>query len=343
MTSAVLRADASHAAGSGHVRRCLPLAQALRDRGWDINRATIGASAEIVPELAKLDLPILPMSGDPTHEPADLGRARPDGADLLVVDHYGRNAAFEAACRPWARHIAVIDDVPSRRHDADVLIDMTLGRTPDNYNGLLPDHTTCLTGTHYALLRPAFAAARHASLTQRWQRTGIARILVTVGAIDQSGAIPHVLHGIDAAGFQGTVEIVGNDVAPADGHAYQVVVTEHGTDMAAAMAVADIAIGACGVTSWERCCLGLPTIAIITATNQHDIADALAAAGAILLVDPVEPAAIATALARLQDHETLHRMSAIAAAVCDGLGARHAATALADLIQASHPTRVRLT
>ncbi|MFP3733021.1 glycosyltransferase, partial [Bacillus sp. SIMBA_006] len=54
------------------------------------------------------------------------------------------------------------------------------------------------------------------------------------------------------------------------------------SDMARRMAEADLAIGAAGSTSWERCCLGLPTLMLILAENQEGIARALDAAGAAI-------------------------------------------------------------
>lgn len=56
-------------------------------------------------------------------------------------------------------------------------------------------------------------------------------------------------------------------------------------NMAELMANADIAIGASGGTTWERCCLGLPTIQIVTANNQQFIASKLNKINAIKLVE----------------------------------------------------------
>jgi spore coat polysaccharide biosynthesis predicted glycosyltransferase SpsG len=95
--------------------------------------------------------------------------------------------------------------------------------------------------------------------------------------------------------------------------------------MAALMARADLAVGAGGTTSWERCCLGLPTVMITVADNQALIARHLAAAGAVELLGPretVTPEAVATALRTFHETpERRHAMGLAAAAVCDGAGA----------------------
>src|SRR4029079_4764741 len=70
-------------------------------------------------------------------------------------------------------------------------------------------------------------------------------------------------------------------------------------EMAALMAESDLAIGAAGVTSWERCCLGLPALVLVLADNQRKSAEALHEAGAAYLLDSRErleltlPAALA--------------------------------------------------
>ena len=45
--------------------------------------------------------------------------------------------------------------------------------------------------------------------------------------------------------------------------------------MAETMSKSDLYIGAAGTTSWERCCLGLPTISFAISDNQVDVLDKL--------------------------------------------------------------------
>ena len=56
-------------------------------------------------------------------------------------------------------------------------------------------------------------------------------------------------------------------------------------DMATLMAHSDFAIGAAGATSWERCCLGLPTALLILAENQKFAAARLEAAHAVFVLE----------------------------------------------------------
>jgi spore coat polysaccharide biosynthesis predicted glycosyltransferase SpsG len=104
-------------------------------------------------------------------------------------------------------------------------------------------------------------------------------------------------------------------------------------DAAALMAQADLALGAGGTTSWERCCLGLPALLVVLADNQRTVVAALAGAGAarsLGAASALDPARLAAELdAALGDPARLEAMSAAAAALCDGAGARRVANLLA--------------
>jgi UDP-2,4-diacetamido-2,4,6-trideoxy-beta-L-altropyranose hydrolase len=51
-----------------------------------------------------------------------------------------------------------------------------------------------------------------------------------------------------------------------------------------AMKRADLAFGVCGVAAWERCAIGLPTLACINAENQREDSENLNQLGAIDLI-----------------------------------------------------------
>ena len=91
---------------------------------------------------------------------------------------------------------------------------------------------------------------------------------------------------------------------------------------------ADVAVGAAGTSSWERCCLGLPAILLVLAENQRPSANALEAAGAAVIVDAAE--SVGSVLpALLQDSQELQAMSAAAFAICDAIGASRIVQAMA--------------
>jgi len=96
-------------------------------------------------------------------------------------------------------------------------------------------------------------------------------------------------------------------------------------DMAQHMADSDLAIGAAGSTSWERCCLGLPTLMVMLADNQRGIASALDKAGAAMAFELADQERFASKLTDaivhlLGNRNTLCKLSRAAASVAEGVG-----------------------
>jgi UDP-2,4-diacetamido-2,4,6-trideoxy-beta-L-altropyranose hydrolase len=337
---AVFRCDGSAAIGGGHVRRCLTLAQALAEAGWARAFAVREETLAVIPSLAEGVDCLAVLDGPIEDEPARIAEAFGDTWDLLVVDHYRRDARFETACRPQAQRILVIDDLADRRHDADLLLDQTFGRKRSDYARLVPPRCRVLAGSRYALVRPTFATRRRAALARREQARPSARILVAVGAMDPDNVTGIVLEGICESGLSAKVDVVLGAAAPhlptvatlAAAMPQRTLVHVDCENMAELMAAADIAVGAGGTTSWERCCLGLPSVVIITAENQAVIAQRLAAAGACTLIGrhrDVMPAMVAGPVTVLANDAGRRRaMARAAAAICDGRGAGRVARVL---------------
>ncbi|MBY0429663.1 MAG: UDP-2,4-diacetamido-2,4,6-trideoxy-beta-L-altropyranose hydrolase, partial [Rhodospirillales bacterium] len=207
-----------------------------------------------------------------------------------------------------------------------------------DYRPLVPMACRILAGACYALLRPAFAARRPAALARRRAAGSVERILVAMGMGDPDDASGRVLDGIRRSGTAAAVDIVLGGRAPhldavrrraAELPGPARVLTDV-ADMAGLMTEADLAFGAGGTTSWERCCLGLPSLILVVADNQDKIAAELAAAGAVLRLGrhPEMPAtAIAAALLSL-DGPCRRAMAETAAGICDGRGIEHVLEAL---------------
>jgi UDP-2,4-diacetamido-2,4,6-trideoxy-beta-L-altropyranose hydrolase len=322
------RTDASMAIGTGHVMRCLTLADALAEQGaccCFIGRLHAGHLVELVRSRRHTVL-ALPLGsapdGDTTPEPtqpplthaswlgsdqhadarATLAVLAGAGADWLVVDHYALSATWEHALRPACRRLLVIDDLADRDHDCELLVDQNLGRSAADYAGRVQPNARVLAGPRYALLRPQFAARREASLTRRRTSAGpVRRLLISLGGIDLDNATGAVLKALCNAPAvlpaDCAITVVMGVRAPRlhDVHAlaaqlpWPTDVRVAVDDMAELMADCDLAIGAAGGTAWERCCLGLPTLLLVLADNQRDGARSLDDAGAGLMLDPRQP------------------------------------------------------
>ncbi|SMF10713.1 UDP-2,4-diacetamido-2,4,6-trideoxy-beta-L-altropyranose hydrolase [Pseudogulbenkiania subflava] len=311
----VFRADASLQMGTGHVMRCLTLADTLTASGAGchfICRAHDGNLAAFIRQrgyqVHLLELvPGVPAQANPLAHAAWLGASMMQDAaetaallshlkpDWLVVDHYALDARWETPQRRHVARLMVIDDLADRQHDCDLLLDQNLGRTDADYVARVPAYCTCLLGPNYALLRPEFAALRPYSL-QRRQKGALRTLLITMGGVDKDNATGHVLQALSGSSLplDCRITVVMGATAPwlnevttlAETLPWPVDVQVNVSNMAQLMADADLAIGAAGSTSWERCCLGLPSIVICLAENQRFITNQLKQCGAALVLEP---------------------------------------------------------
>lgn len=348
------RADASLLIGSGHVTRCLTLAEALRGRGAQchfICREHPGHLLATIEQrgFSVTALPPPPATGvDPgctgslIHAPwlgcdwqtdaqQSSAALAQEPVDWLVVDHYALDQAWEAALRPCYRQLLVIDDLADRQHLADLLLDQNLGREPHDYAALVPPSCKLLTGPRYALMRPEFAAVRAHSL-QRRQQPKLQQLLITMGGVDLPNATGHVLQALKACALPSDcrISVVMGAQAPwlaqvreqARDMPWPTEVLVNISDMARRMADSDLAIGAAGGTSWERCCLGLPTLLVVLADNQRPGAEALRQARAASLIGGVDDIAtqLPLALQALTQGPLLAQMGRAASALSDGQG-----------------------
>jgi UDP-2,4-diacetamido-2,4,6-trideoxy-beta-L-altropyranose hydrolase len=364
------RVDASIQIGTGHVMRCLTLADALCERGTSctfICRTHSGHLLEMISQRGHqtVALPSLASTAklmiantahaawlgtdwqtDAQQTSAALGS---DSVDWLVVDHYALDHSWEQALRPHYHKLMVIDDLADRPHDCDVLLDQNLGRSAQDYGGLLKPNTATYIGPQYALLRPEFAQLRSQSLARRTQPQ-LRDLLITMGGVDKDNATGKVLKALSEYHLPPylRITVVMGQHAPcladvreqAGQMPWPTQVLVGVNAMAQLMADSDLCIGAAGATSWERCCLGLPTIIIVLAANQRDIAASLESVGAALALD-VQHIGERTELSDLiVDQNRLQLMGKCAAEVADGLGAERMTAILLETHKYAHQPTV---
>lgn len=357
------RVDSSAEVGTGHVMRCLTLADALADRGAEClflcRRLADGVGPLIAEPRHRLVL--LPdrdgpaPEGPPGHaawlgapwerDSEDTEVAIGDafgagGVDWLVVDHYGIDARWERALRGKARFVLVIDDLADRHHDCDVLLDQNLRVDGgEAYRLLLPARCRTLLGPSYALLRPEFALERAAGR----ERDGtVRRILVFMGGADPDGITEIALDALSGSVRKGVeIEVV---VGEANSRASAIrrqfsserVRVHVGTNtMAVLMRSADLAIGGAGTATWERMALGLPSAMVVLAENQESICQAVDSMGLGWCLGRADKT-LGERLAGLMDRllvepETVRRCAVRAAAALDAAGTSRVAGIMEEL------------
>lgn len=341
------RADASLEIGSGHVMRCLTLADALRARGGEchfICRPHAGHMIDTIRQRGHVAHPLpAPVATLATGYAAWLGAdwiadaqqtanlLQPLRPDWLIVDHYALDRRWEKILKADVRYLLVIDDLADRPHECDALLDQNLGSTSRDYQQLVPAHCRLLVGAKYALLRPDFSQLRASSLKRR--NTGQLRhILISMGGSDQPNATSQILNALRKCTLPENCQItvvMGAQARWLD-QVHEISsmmpwptnVLHNVNDMAARMAESDLAIGAAGSSSWERCCLGLPAILVCLAENQRMALQHLANAGAILAIDLNNVAQeLKNTISKISTADKLTALSLNSAQITDGQGA----------------------
>lgn len=307
----VIRVDSSVAMGSGHLMRCLTLASQLRARDCSVSficRDLSGSVSHLAAgqgfrvyhlpsaESNSTDMPDTPAHADGMEvgwranamETLQILRTAEQPIDWLVVDHYALDACWESLMRPLVKRIMVIDDIADRPHDCDLLLDQNLYQNMETrYDGLVPTYCKKLLGPAFALLRPEFTEAKK---YLRKRDGNVKRILIFFGGSDASKETAKALDAIMALNRPDiAVDVVVGGANPQREQIRQQCATMPNAafycqveNMAELMAHADLAIGAGGSTSWERCFLGLPTITISVANNQITTTEELARQGATI-------------------------------------------------------------
>lgn len=349
------RVDASLKIGSGHVMRCLTLADRLKKNGLESHFICCQHDGHLMAMISEHGHRVYPIPKGFPFDNHDQDRAVSDQeswlgnswqhdaelsmqvldklrAQWLVVDHYALDARWENELRDKANKMMVIDDLANRPHCCDLLLDQTFGRNASVYKDLVPGECALLLGTNYALLRPDFLNLRNYSLKRRLE-PDLRHILVTMGGVDFTNATGRALDALEKSRINRgcTVTVVMGGESPwiesvrerANRLPFDSTVLVNVKEMADLMAEADLCIGAAGGTTWERCCLGLPTIAAVLADNQVEVARLLddeKAAMCIFLDDSFELKLIES-LNRLLDSRTeLVRLSNAASRLVDGSG-----------------------
>ncbi|MDB9915760.1 UDP-2,4-diacetamido-2,4,6-trideoxy-beta-L-altropyranose hydrolase [Alphaproteobacteria bacterium] len=342
----IFRVDASLQIGTGHVMRCLTLAEALKENNVSsafICRKHRGNLIEKIRsygfQVRELQVLKKTRSDNRLFHSHWLGTTQQQDAndcinilkeekvDWLIIDHYALDQQWQRRLKPFYKKLMVIDDLADRKHYCDILLDQTFARQQEDYFELVEKDCLLLLGSKYALIRPEFLKWRMCSLNRR-SKPKFNQLLINMGGVDVNNVTTIILDELVKCNLPKNINItviMGKD-APhlesvklkAKSLLYNTIIKVDVGNMAEIMANTDIAIGAAGSTSWERCCLGLPTIQIIIAKNQIVIANSLAKYGAIKILENIKE--LSTIINNRKSW--MIKVSDIAQDICDGLGVK---------------------
>lgn len=344
----VFRVDSSLQIGTGHVMRCLTLAEAFQETGHEcifISRLLKGNLIQSIKSrgfdcnsLENINNKQKTLKGYETW----LGVSQKLDAlqskevlcgkivDLLVIDHYAIDYQWQSQLKNYAKKILVIDDLANRRHKCDFLLDQTYERKVQDYKKLTPKKCKFLLGSRYALLRGEFNEFREKSLKRR-KVTKLKKIFINMGGVDNENFTSKIIYNLTKTNLSPEVSLIivlGRHsphidcvIQKANQLPYPSKVLVEPTNIAELMSECDLAIGAAGSSSLERCSLGLPSIQIVVAENQKTISERLNEIGAVITCEIEE--------FKEQMNEILKNISIVlkkltykSKNLCDGFGAK---------------------
>ena len=286
------RTDSSISIGTGHVMRCVTLADELTRRGSTVSfmcREGEGSLINLIEEKGyKVHRLLHDASLEEDRQVAQkILLAERNKPDWLITDNYNIDISWETSLREYAKKIMVIDDLADKKHDCDILLNQNINATERDYEALVPDNCTKFIGPKYALLRNQFSSKRK---TLRRRNGEIKKILVFLGGADPDNVTCTVLRALELLNMpEIEKEIVIGESNPNRDSVKEFVsqlpnanLHINVENMDQFMSDADLSIGSCGTATWERCCLGLPSIVIGLAENQLKIANKMQEDGAII-------------------------------------------------------------
>jgi len=360
----VIRTDASVEIGTGHVMRCLTLAAGLTEIGAQVRFLCRTHKGNLIDFIERQGFAVSPLSTDhaanlsretsnfPAHAhwlgcdwQTDATACRAlitDPVGFIIVDHYALDYRWETSLRDKCYRMMCIDDLADRMHNCDFLLDQNLGRVEDDYLDIISSETRLFLGPKYALLRPEFVYWRDISLARR-KKPKLRHILVTMGGVDNKNVSSRVLKILNQyrpetleqitvvlgphAPWGSEVNRLANEMKVATA------VLSSVENMAEIMASCDLAIGAGGATTWERCSLGLPAIQIDLAQNQIFINSEINRSGAAIFCNLLDlEQELVVALQRVSNSDCLRDLSFCAATITEGKGLQEILKAFENLI-----------
>ena len=347
-----IRADGSPFIGMGHVMRCLSLAAALRQSGCDVE--FLSRFEPGMTQIHEQGFIVQPVAGglpdglgkefEPAQDTDEVCQLLSSGGyDALVTDSYRLNDDYFLHVRRRVEASFYIDDLNRFPVVVDAVINGNINAEELGYNAW-PNSIQRWLGCRYNLLRPEFAALPHREPPRKANN-----ILIVAGGGDAGQLLLLLAESLIelAQTEQFTLQLVAAARSAADDKLKQLVLRYPAqikihrgvTEMARLMQRCDLAISAGGSTLYELCAAGVPRLAVVLASNQQGIVDAMVRQGVVLSLgsaDEITASGVVAGVERLvQDLPERERMAQQGRKLVDGLGALRVAQKIKEVVAAA--------
>lgn len=324
----LIRADASLTIGTGHVMRCLALAQAWQDAGGTANLAVAelpdALSARVTAEGVSLSR-VHAIPGSPEDAGETVAQAHRLSANWVVIDGSRFGSDFLETVQAAGFHVLLIDDFADRESFcADLIVNPNLDDDEEPYTKRGAT-ARLLMGPSYVLLRREFRQGTE----KRETRQKGNRILVTLGGSDPEILTPKIVGALAHCTDLEITAIVGAGYAEAGElrklKASNLRVAFNSANMAQFMRDSDLAVIAAGGTLWELLSMGCAVLSYSRNVVQERVVHALSHRGVVVDMGETchfDPEKLAAAVKDLVDAPVAReRMTGLGRALVDGMGA----------------------
>lgn len=343
----LIRADGSKDIGTGHVMRCLCLAEELSVHALKPVFCTKPFSGALVSEIEARGYEVfqIPVDADAETDVSYFRRTLEQyNCRAAITDGYHFDAFYLGQIRGGVDVLLSIDDIAGTFYCSDIVLNQNINASREMYEGKTADNTRLLLGPHYALLRSEFR--KLATVKRDFEE--VHNVLVTFGGADRDNQTLKTLKAMEEIERDFSVTAVlgySNEYADsvreyAASSGREIEVLRNADNMSELMVKADLAVTSGGSTSWELCCLGLPALQIILAENQADIVEELDRREMTVNLgwyDRVTGSDISSALLKLIDDRNMRiTLSRNGQSAVDGKGVQRVALEIVDRLNRKH-------
>ena len=273
------RVDINLHIATGHLMRCLAIADAFKEIGCDVEFISADSEPENIVKARNFQFHSLESNWEDMEgeiEKLNIYLESKD-AQILIVDSYKVTEKYFKDITDSV-YTVYIDDLDAMVYDVNCIICYACYYKAFNYEnrylnlfheGKITRKTSFLLGPKYAPLRNEFGQSREKIISKR-----VNKLLLMSGGADPYDSLGRILNGLDVDRFQNIWVICGryNNKVEELEKEYKnhnsVIFKKNVVSIKEYMEQADLAISAGGSTLYELCSIGTPTISFSYADNQ---------------------------------------------------------------------------
>lgn len=269
-----VRADANNRIGTGHVMRCLTVAEALKKQGGRVVFLTCEETAKEMIEKRGFEAMLLYGKYDDLLQEMtqlkDLLAVKTP--DFLLMDSYYASYEYLKALKAMVP-VGLMDDTCRNDVAADVLINYNIFADKNDYAAIHPEPEFLL-GASFAPVRPAFSEVEYTV------REKAEKVLISTGGTDRPGIGPGLLKAISEEKalqelefhvVSGPFNVSLPKLKELSAEHPNFVIHENVAEMWQLMQQCDIAVSAGGSTMYELGTVGLPVLCYSFVDNQEKL------------------------------------------------------------------------